>query len=122
MLGGPNHPHSVGIGKTPTANELLDVGINTNIDGTLTVNNISPLEGVEIVGTVLDNNNNEVLLAFRFGPIIMIQIRGVVANTGTIIADGICANYKPKQNASTILGTGGSGNNTSDGKNHYCRC
>ena len=122
VLGGPNHPHSVGIGKTPTANELLDVGINTNIDGTLTVNNISPLEGVEIVGTVLDNNNNEVLLAFRFGPIIMIQIRGVVANTGTIIADGICANYKPKQNASTILGTGGSGNNTSDGKNHYCRC
>lgn len=37
VLGGPNHPHSVGIGKTPTANEILDVGLDTNIDGNLTL-------------------------------------------------------------------------------------
>ncbi len=112
-------PNGIGIGTTALSNKALNIGVDTDIDGTLTVNNISPLKGVEIVGTVLNDNDEEVLLVFRFGPIIMIQIRGIVANTGTTIGDGTCANYKPKQNASTILGTAGG---TSDGNNHYCRC
>lgn len=36
VLGGPNHHHSVGIGKTPSDSELFDVGLDMNVDGKLT--------------------------------------------------------------------------------------
>ena len=111
----------IGMGVTAPETKQLELGIGFKHSGdSVLLESVAKTAWINALGlgveVIADNGE---LIVFRCGPVVMIQIRGITANTGTTIGDGTCANYKPKQNASAILGTAGG---TSDGNNHYCRC
>lgn len=95
VLGGPDHPHSVGIGKTPTASNTLDIGLDTSFDGA-----VAFASGA--VTTLLDNSTITVEV---FGRMVMVQLYGITATPGTstVLASGTLASYLPSYNISALV-------------------
>lgn len=99
VLGGQSHPHSIGIGKTPTANELLDVGINTNIDGKLT------LKKTEFSLTINSTNCSSLgsTWAGSNGVCVTVSIidaknKVKIASNGTLAIATVPEGYRPRAN------------------------
>lgn len=107
VLGGPNHPHSVGIGKTPTANEILDVGIGfSHTGGAVTLDAASKAAWLDALGlSTVDLLVNSEFVIRRSGRVIQASVRGVsaAASGGGVICPYYLSSYLPPQHLSSVV-------------------